>query len=35
MENIKWTEKITNEEVLLRVGEIRKLKETIKMRKTR
>ena len=35
MKNIKWTEKVTNEEVLLRVGEICKLRETIKMRKTR
>ena len=35
MENIKWTEKVTNEEVLRRVGEIRKLRETIKTRKTR
>ena len=35
MENITWTEKVTNEEVLLRVGGIRKLRETIKMRKTR
>ena len=35
MENIKWTDKITNEEVLLRVGETRKLRETIRMRKKR
>ena len=35
MESIKWAEKVTNEEVLLRVGKIRKPRETIKMRKTR
>ena len=35
MENIKWTDKITNEEVLLRVGETHNLRETISMRKKR
>ena len=35
MKNITWTEKVTNEEVLLRVGKIRKLRETIKMKNTR
>ena len=35
MENIKWTDKITNEEVLLRVGDTRKLRETIRMRNKR
>ena len=33
MENIKWTDRITSDEVLLRVGETRKLRETIRMRK--
>jgi len=35
MENIIWTEKVRNEDVLTRVGESRKLTDTIKSRKKR
>ncbi|XP_071823117.1 uncharacterized protein [Apostichopus japonicus] len=34
-ENIKWSDSVTNEEVLQRVGEVRRLGETIKLRKKR
>lgn len=34
-ENIKWSDRVTNEEVLQRVGEVRRLGETIKLRTKR
>ncbi len=32
-ENIKWSDRVTNEEVLQRVGEVHRLEETIMLRK--